>query len=121
MHRSHLVLIMLALPSVVLGQERAADRRKFLSPSTRTTDDPRRVPVGPGLRGPDGSIVLRGGRIFDGTGGAAREGTLVIERNQIKAVLAPSSTDWPKDAKVLDVSGTTVLPGLIDLHTHLTD
>jgi imidazolonepropionase-like amidohydrolase len=103
------------------AQDRASDRRRFLAPTTRTTDDPRRIPVGPGPRGPDGSIVLRGGRIFDGTGAAARVGTLVIERNQIKAVLAPESTDWPKDARVLDASGMTVMPGLIDLHTHLTD
>src|SRR5690349_23648667 len=103
------------------AQEQRQDRRKFLDPKTQVSDDPRRIVVGPGPRGPDGSIVLRGGRIFDGTGAAARAGTLVIERNQIKAVLAPESTDWPKDARVLEASGMTVMPGLIDLHTHLTD
>src|SRR5207249_5133885 len=35
-------------------------------------------------------------------------------------ILLPSSNEWPKDAHVVDVSGKTVLPGLIDLHTHLT-
>jgi imidazolonepropionase-like amidohydrolase len=104
----------------VAGQEKAQDRRKFLDPATPVSDDPRRVPVKPGPMGPDRVLVLRGGRIFDGTGKAAYEGTLVIERNKISKVLGASSTDWPKNAEVVDASGKTILPGLIDLHTHLT-
>lgn len=96
------------------------ERWRFLSPSTQVSDDPRRVPVPPGPRGPAGTLVLRGGRIFDGTGAPAREGTLVIERNKILKILPASSTDWPADAQVIDVHGETVMPGLIDLHTHLT-
>src|SRR5437879_4746671 len=102
------------------AQEKASDRRRFLDPKTPISDDPRRIPVKPGPRGPEGTLVLRGGRIFDGTGAAAHEGTLVIERNKIAKILPAGSTDWPADAKVIDVSGKTVLPGLIDLHTHLT-
>ena len=102
------------------AQERREDRRKFLDPKTQVSDDPRRIVVKPGPRGPEGTIVLRGGRIFDGTGAPAREGTLVIERNKIAKILPAGATDWPKDAQVIDVSGKTVLPGLIDLHTHLT-
>ena len=102
------------------AQERREDRRKFLDPKTQVSDDPRRIVVKAGPRGPEGTIVLRGGRIFDGTGAPAREGTLVIERNKIAKILPAGATDWPKDAQVIDVSGKTVLPGLIDLHTHLT-
>jgi len=102
------------------AQERREDRRKFLDPKTQVSDDPRRIVVKPGPRGPEGTIVLRGGRIFDGTGAPAREGTLVIERNKIAKILPVGATDWPKDAQVIDVSGKTILPGLIDLHTHLT-
>ena len=102
------------------AQERREDRRKFLDPKTQVSDDPRRIVVKPGPRGPEGAIVLRGGRIFDGTGAPAREGTLVIERNKIVKILPAGATDWPEDAQVIDVSGKTVLPGLIDLHTHLT-
>jgi len=50
------------------AQERREDRRKFLDPKTQVSDDPRRIVVKPGPRGPEGTIVLRGGRIFDGTG-----------------------------------------------------
>ena len=102
------------------AQERREDRRKFLDPKTQVSDDPRRIVVKPGPRGPEGTIVLRGGRIFDGTGAPAREGTLVIERNKIAKILPAGATDWPKDAQVIDLSGKTILPGLIDLHTHLT-
>jgi imidazolonepropionase-like amidohydrolase len=101
-------------------QEKVQDRRKFLDPKTQVSDDPRRTVVKPGPRGPEGILVLRNGRIFDGTGAPAREGTLIIERNKIAKILPSNSTDWPKDAQVIDVSGKTILPGLIDLHTHLT-
>jgi len=115
-----LLIVMLGSCACVAGQEKAQDRRKFLSPSTPVSDDPRRIPVKPGPMGPERILVLRGGRIFDGTGTAVHEGTLVIERNKILKILPPSSSDWPKNAEVVDVAGKTILPGLIDLHTHLT-
>ena len=114
------VLVAASFCACAVAQEKAQDRRRFLDPKTPVSDDPRRVPVAPGPHGPEGTLVLRGGRIFDGTGAAAHEGTLVIERNKIAKILPAGSTDWPADAKVIDVTGNTVLPGLIDLHTHLT-
>ncbi len=87
-----------------------AERRKFTSPSQTVTDDPRRVPEPAGVNGPPGTLVLRGGRIFDGTGAAVREGTLVITRNHIDRILPASSTGWPSDARVIDVTGKTVMP-----------
>ena len=109
-----------ALPWSAQGQARAQDRRKWLAPNQVTSDDPRRVPMPATPRGPDGTLVLRGGRVLDGTGSPARAATVVITRNRITKVLAPNDTDWPRDARVVDVSGKTVLPGLIDLHTHLS-
>jgi len=120
MKSAALLSVLLTLCVGAAGQEKAQDRRKFLDPSTPVSDDPRRVPVKPGPSGPDRVLVLRGGRIFDGTGAATREGTLVIERNKILKILPASSTAWPKNAEVVDVAGKTILPGLIDLHTHLT-
>jgi len=113
-----LLLMLVFLPGA--GQEKAQDRRKFLDPSTPVSDDPRRIPMKPGPSGPDRVLVLRGGRIFDGTGAAAHAGTLVIERNKILKILPASVTEWPTNAEVVDVAGKTILPGLIDLHTHLT-
>ena len=94
--------------------------RAFILPGTQTTDDPRRIPVKPGPRGPEGTLVLRGGLIFDSLHDTARPGTVIIERDHIKAVLQPDSSDVPAGAKVIDVSGKFVMPGLIDMHVHLT-
>jgi len=105
--------------SPALGQERQ-DRQRFLRPTTESSDDPRRIPVPPGPKGPDGVLVLTGGLIFDGTGAPAREGTLIIERNRIARVVGSNERSWPDSARVIDVSGKFVMPGLIDMHTHLT-
>ena len=105
---------------------RLVDRRPFLN-EVPTSDDPRRVPAPPGERGPDRTTVLAGGFVFDGSGAEPRIATVVLERNRIAAVLGPDEVGWPAgergwpaDALVLEVAGHTVLPGLIDLHTHLT-
>ena len=105
------------------GQDRPADRRRYLDTAiTRTTDDPRRTPIPAERRtGPERVVVVRNGRLFDGTGAVAREGTLVITGNRITAVLAPNApASWPRDARVIDAAGKTVMPGLIDMHTHLS-
>jgi len=105
------------------GQDRPADRRRFLDTAvTRTTDDPRRTPIPAERRtGPERVLVVRNGRVFDGTGAAAREGTLVITGNRITAILAPNAAaTWSRDARVIDAAGKTVMPGLIDMHTHLS-
>src|SRR6266699_5610055 len=82
---------MLVFLAGVAGQQKAQDRRKFLDPSTSVSDDPRRIPVKPGPSGPDRVLVLRGGRIFDGTGAAAHAGTLVIERSKVLKISPASS------------------------------
>ena len=105
---------------VMYGQT-IEDRRRFIDPNTRTTNDPRRIPLPPGPEGPDGTIVITGGRIFDGTGADARDGNIVIERNRIKEILPPGSTNWPRDAQVIDVDGKTVMPGLIAMHEHMSE
>ena len=116
----YLLLCLNLVCTLAVAQERAAqDRREFLKAETLVSEDPRRVPI-KALTKPAGILVLRGGRIFDGTGSPIHDGTLVISENKIVKVLPPNTNDWPADAKVLDVSGKTVMPGLIDLHTHLT-
>ena len=64
--------------------------------------------------------MLRGGRVFDAVSRDTRPGSVVIEGNLIKAVLAPQVETWSADAQVIDITGKTVMPGLIDMHVHLT-
>jgi len=56
--------------ALLLGQEKPHDRRNWINKDVSTTDDPRRIPIPPALSGPDGTLVLTGGRIFDGTAAA---------------------------------------------------
>ena len=63
----------------------------------------------------DEAIVLRGASIVDGTGAPARSGTVVVDNGRIRAL----DEDGPKGATVVDLPGHTLLPGIIDAHTHL--
>ncbi|MGA8757165.1 MAG: amidohydrolase family protein [Stellaceae bacterium] len=63
--------------------------------------------------------VLKGGRLIDGTGAGPVAATIVIKDQRIAAVETRAYADWPADAEVVEVSGMTVLPGLIDCHDHL--
>lgn len=64
------------------------------------------------------AIVLRGGKLLTISHGVIENGVLVIEKDRIAAV-GGSNTPTPKGAKVIDVTGMTVYPGLIDSETHL--
>jgi imidazolonepropionase-like amidohydrolase len=65
------------------------------------------------------AIALVGGRIVDGLGrDPIPRGTVLIERDKIAAV--GRDVTVPRDAKAVDVSGCTVLPGIIDCHVHAT-
>jgi imidazolonepropionase-like amidohydrolase len=65
-----------------------------------------------------GTIALRGGKLLTISHGEIENGVLVMQNGKIIAVGGPS-TAIPRDAKVIDVTGMTVYPGLIDSETHL--
>src|SRR5438067_384976 len=64
------------------------------------------------------AVVIRNARVIDGTGAPARAATVVIRDGRIAAVSADTAT--PESARVIDAAGQTLLPGLFDLHTHLS-
>jgi imidazolonepropionase-like amidohydrolase len=65
--------------------------------------------------------VILAGRLFDGTGDQVRQNaTILIEGDRIKSIGSRDETKIPADATTIDLSSATVLPGLIDCHTHLS-
>jgi enamidase len=65
-------------------------------------------------------VALTRVRVVDGTGAAPRAGqTIVIEGGVIRAVGADGSVPIPPGARVLDLDGRTVLPGLVMMHEHM--
>src|SRR5579859_89259 len=64
-------------------------------------------------------VALRGGKLLTVSHGTIENGVVVIENGKIAAVGAASSVNIPKDARVIDVTGMTVYPGLIDSESQL--
>ena len=65
-------------------------------------------------------IAIRAGRLFDSKAGKNLENqVIVIEGEKISEVGAASQLQIPAGAQVIDLSKATVLPGLIDGHTHV--
>src|SRR5947209_4174637 len=62
-------------------------------------------------------IAITHARVIDGTGAAARNNqTILIRNGKIESLGAPGI---PRDARVIDASGRSVIPGLIDMHGHM--
>ena len=63
---------------------------------------------------------IKAGKLFDSTSDSYRESVvIVVEGDRIKSIAPTAKTQIPAGAKVIDLSGASVLPGLIDCHTHL--
>ncbi len=72
---------------------------------------------------PEGLLALVGGRVVtmrnaDNEQEIIEDGVVLIENNRIKAVGKRSEVQIPSKAKQMDISGKTVIPGLIDAHAH---
>lgn len=63
-------------------------------------------------------LALTGARIIDGNGGAPLEDAAIVIRGSEISAIGPASV-VPANARVLDLAGKTILPGLIDAHIHI--
>lgn len=69
---------------------------------------------------PAGVIALRGARIVTMKGNEVIEsGDIVVTNNRISAIGPSGSVAIPQGARSIDVSGTTIIPGFVDIHAHM--
>ena len=64
------------------------------------------------------SILFTNVRIIDGTGAAAYNGDVLIDGNRIKRIGRGARSIQPNGGTVIDAGGATLVPGLVEAHTH---
>ena len=65
-------------------------------------------------------IIFTGGQVFDGTGAPPVPGDVVVRGNKVESVRPGGGTVAEAGDQVVDCAGATVMPGLIESHSHLT-
>src|SRR5216683_3479426 len=74
----------------------------------------------PATRPPDGVYLLKPAHIFDGESAELHDGWSVLVRGEkIEAAGPAGEIKAPADAKVIDLPGMSLMPGLIDAHSHV--
>jgi imidazolonepropionase-like amidohydrolase/ABC-type multidrug transport system permease subunit len=106
---ARLWVVVALLPFLVLGGYQAYSREHLRKAHLLMRDLER-----------SGTFLVRGARIFIGDGRVIESGAVLIKKGKIEDVFEtePPSAERLK-ATVIESSGKTVLPGLIDMHVHL--
>lgn len=106
----------------------AADKKKAGAKAEDKKDEKAKLPESQSIEialslpraKPEGTVAYTGARVVTMKGDEVLENaTIVVEGNRIKAVGAAGSVTVPSGARTVDVSGRTIIPGLIDEHAHL--
>jgi imidazolonepropionase-like amidohydrolase len=66
-------------------------------------------------------IVIHGARLIDGNGGHPVDNTTIVIEGTRFTRVTQEKVPFPKDARTIDATGRTMLPGLIDNHVHYRD
>jgi imidazolonepropionase-like amidohydrolase len=66
-----------------------------------------------------GLVAFTGGRLIDGCGNRVENATVLIEKDRIQAVAPAVEITLPETARRYDITGKTIMPGLIDTHVHI--
>ena len=87
----------------------------FLPKSVRAQDIPQSTKHSiPGVQ------ILKPARVFDGEDGRIHEGWIVIvDGDRITAAGSPSELNAPGNVQITELPGMTLLPGLMDIHSHI--
>ncbi len=78
---------------------------------------PRRPPLSPYLAAADNLVAIRAGRMFDAKAGTMLNNQIILIKGDRITDVGPS-VQIPPEARVIDLGGATVLPGMIDGHVH---
>jgi imidazolonepropionase-like amidohydrolase len=122
MHR--LILIGLSACLAAAGCGRDAKPRSIALPGETVATAAETLDSGVKSKQPDippgKPTLLVPARVFDGMAVTPHEGWVVlVEGDKIKAAGPSAEIKAPKDARIIKLPGTTLLPGLIDAHTHV--
>ncbi len=78
-------------------------------------------PGAPGERKGSGTIVIKAARLIDGTGRAViNDGAIMVTDEKISMVGPFAAMSFPAGTRVIDLGDATLMPGWIDMHTHIT-
>jgi imidazolonepropionase-like amidohydrolase len=107
------LIIAIALVGSVAAQSAGAQSKK-----TKSAPAAARAAHSSSAAASNETIALKGGKLLTITHGVIENGVVVMHNRRITAVGGPG-TAIPSGAKVIDATGMTVYPGLIDSETHL--
>ncbi len=101
------------------GNHQGVSRRNFLQASGLALAASFLAPSKSSYAGISSATLVRNALLIDGTGGAAVEKVSILIEGGRFTKIARRELKAPSGARVIDATGKTVMPGLIDMHAHL--